>query len=84
MDNYKVHFFTGKSCVKYSEINKNKWSNFKFDLCDRTHDNNNNMFNLYSAFPKLKDAVQKQKHNRQSIHIIVTVLSQSNNQLSGQ
>ncbi len=48
-----------------------------------THDNNN-MFNLYSAFPKLKDAVQKQKHNRQSIHIIVTVLSQSNDQLSGQ
>ncbi len=46
--------------------------------------NNNNMFNLYSAFPKLKDAVQKQKHSRQSIHIIVTVLSQSINQLSGQ
>ncbi len=39
---------------------------------------------IYIAFPKLKDAVQKQKHNRQSIHIIVRVLSQSNNQLSGQ
>ncbi len=42
------------------------------------------MFNLYSAFPKLKDAVQKQKHNRQSIHIMVRVLLQSINQLSGQ
>ncbi len=42
----------------------------------------NNMFNLYSTFHKLKDAVQKQKHSRQSIHIIITVLSQSINQLS--
>ncbi len=83
MDNYKVIFLQARAVENILRLIK-KWSNFKFELCDRTHDNNNNMFNLYSAFPKLKDAVQKQKHNRQSIHIIVTVLSQSNNQLSGQ
>ncbi len=83
MDNYKVIFLQARAVENILRLIK-KWSNFKFELCDRTHDNNNNMFNLYSAFPKLKDVVQKQKHNRQSIHIIVTVLSQSNNQLSGQ
>ncbi len=83
MDNYKVIFLQARAVENILRLIKKKWSNFKFDLCDMTHDNNN-MFNLYSAFPKLKDAVQKQKNNRQSIHIIVTVLSQSNNQLSGQ
>ncbi len=82
MDNYKVIFLQARAVENILRLIK-KWSNSKFDLCDRTHDNNN-MFNLYSAFTKLKDAVQKQKHNRQSIHIIVTVLSQSINRLCGQ
>ncbi len=50
MDNYKVIFLQARAVENILRLIK-KWSNFKFELCDRTHDNNNNMFNLYSAFP---------------------------------
>ncbi len=51
MDNYKEFFLQARAVENILRLIK-KWSYFKFDLCDRTHDNNNNMFNFYIAlFP---------------------------------